>query len=142
MASPSASGPVIQPATPPSTPRRQTNRDVRVAVRTLRDIGWTYAHIAEHLHITSRQVGTAIQAATPKKRTGRPPVLTQLQLDELEAFIRYSKRNRRLPYWRLLIELNLDVGLDCIRGSLRRLGFKVITPIIIIIITNSFYSVM
>lgn len=94
--------PPAPPATPPAPPatppaplaappalaaptRRQKRpdliRDQRMQALTLNLAGWTYIQIADHLKITRNQVQTACKAGhpTPKKRDGRPLVLSEEQ---------------------------------------------------------------
>ncbi|KAF2456718.1 hypothetical protein BDY21DRAFT_269409, partial [Lineolata rhizophorae] len=83
----------------PQTPRRHRpnlTRDQRLQCLTLRSIGWTYEAIARHLNISQHQVQWACHTdhPTPRKRRGRPPVLSEAQVDQLEAFIRASRTNR------------------------------------------------
>jgi hypothetical protein len=76
--------------------------------------------------ITYRQVYYACKTrATPTKRTGRPPQITTSQTDEIIKFISRSKTNRRMPYWRLMIELGFArIGEYAIRLALRRARYK------------------
>jgi len=118
---------------PPATPPRRSSsthltRDQRIRVRTLRDVGFTYEAIARHLDVTVRQAQHTCQAeqATPKKRSGRPPALTEAQTDELVNYIQQSKETRRKSYLRLAKEVfpEWNVGEYAIRFALRKRGFK------------------
>jgi transposase len=114
---------------PPSTPpRRHLTRDQRIQIQTLRGIGFTYEAIASHLHVSYQQVQRACQSeqVTPKKRTGRPPRLTQEQVDELITYIQQSRETRRMSYHRLANEVfaHWGVGEYSIRSSLRRAGYR------------------
>ncbi|KAM7190946.1 hypothetical protein V8F33_009179 [Rhypophila sp. PSN 637] len=75
------------PGTPsPQPPNRASNtsRDARISIRTLRSAGWTYQQIATHLRLTLRQVQhAATTQATPRRSSGRPPLLTEAQVEEL-----------------------------------------------------------
>ena len=54
--------------------------------RTLRDIGWAYQAIAQHLKVMERQVQhvcTSRDHNTPKKRSGRPVIITPEQTQML-----------------------------------------------------------
>jgi hypothetical protein len=87
-----------RPSTPPacSDHSQHLTRDQRLQVQTLRLAGHTHKFIADLLKITERQVGYAIasEQVTPKRREGRPRTLTEAQVDELEAFVRSSRRTR------------------------------------------------
>ncbi|KAK7184752.1 uncharacterized protein CC84DRAFT_1168678 [Paraphaeosphaeria sporulosa] len=113
---------------PPSTPRhRYLSRDERIAARALRQAGHTYTFIANQLSCTERQVAYAItrDCVTPKKRSGRPPRLSDAQVDQLEAFIRSSNSNRQLSYLQLAQGpfQHWNVGEYTIRSALRRRGY-------------------
>jgi len=87
-----------------------TTRDQRVQIHTLHTIGWTYRQIATQLQLSVDQVGYAVRHAniylTPQKRSGRPPILTTAQVEELITFVSASKRNRRIAWHRLPTYLN------------------------------------
>jgi hypothetical protein len=104
-----------------------STRDQRVQARILREAGFLYAEIAESLQLTIRQVGIAVRGrATPRRRSGRPPILTTNQVEELIEFIAASKHNRRLPFWRLAVELGWEgVSAGAIKSALARAGYKV-----------------
>lgn len=78
------------PALP--SPTSQTTRDIRLQIRTLRTANWTYNQIARHLGLTKRQVQYALCTATltPQRRSGRPPLLTPEETEELIEFISLS----------------------------------------------------
>ena len=86
---------------PPSTPRnRYLTRDERLQVQTLARAGHTQVWIADHLRLSRRQVGYAIASdqVTPKHRSGRPPVLSSDQVDELVSYIQQSRATRQMSY--------------------------------------------
>jgi transposase len=78
----------------------QLTRDQRLQCRTLREAGWGYLEISQHLKITQRQVQYASTAAdaTPAKRSGRPPKLTPDQVKELVDFVVNSKEGRNMTF--------------------------------------------
>lgn len=113
------------PSPRPSGRASNTSRDTRVSIRTLRSAGWTYQQIATHLHLTLRQVQhAATTQATPRRPSGRPPILTVAQVEELIEFVCSSRKARRMAYWRLPQELGWDCSVYAIRNALRRAGFK------------------
>jgi hypothetical protein len=99
-------------STPPNPPRsispnfrvraqraKDLTRSQRIRCRTLRfDARWNIKSITEHLHFTRRQVETACQKATPTKRSGRPLTLSSTQVDEIIAWLKLSRRNRRMTH--------------------------------------------
>jgi hypothetical protein len=121
----------------PSTPPAQTGamkeltRDQRVEARTLKSIDWKYTDIVEFFKnkgqkVTYRQIYYACTTqATPRKRSGRAPVITAAQIDQLVEYISQSKTTRRLPLWRLAIDLSFEgIGVTVARSALPRVGYK------------------
>lgn len=111
---------------PPQTPRHHhASRDQRVAARTLRAQGYTYAQIARELGITQRQVQRACtdDRPTPRKAPGAGRKLSEEQLDEIIDFISSSKETRRMPYTQLIHELHLTVSTETLRRALARRGY-------------------
>ena len=120
--------PPLPPPPPPKTPHRQkeTSRDLRIKAQTLRDLEWSYAAIAKKLNITIRQVQRAVtHRPTPQKhKTGRKPKIDDFSLQILTEFVCASKRNRRMPFWQIPLELGWDVSADAIHTALKRAGFS------------------
>jgi ketohexokinase/beta-glucosidase len=62
---------------------------------------------------------------TPRKRPGRPPVLSEEQIDEIELFVVSSKTGRLMSYLELSVQFSeFQVGPEAIRSALRRRGYK------------------
>lgn len=120
-----------RPITPPSsTTRRQRaqplTRDQRRDCSLLHSIGWSYTDIYNRFSYTRRQIALACRSdarATPKKRPGRPPVLTQAQVEELVEFVYASSTNRRMSFEKLAEVLDFGVKKQAIRAALLREGF-------------------
>lgn len=76
--------------------------------------------------ITLRQVQYACtHRLTPKKRPGRPPELTEEEVDELELFVCSSKTGRLMSYLKLSMALpHLNASSDQIKAALYKRGFK------------------
>jgi transposase len=114
----------------PSTPKRhQLTRDERLRIQTLYEAGWKFdaihAHLRSHIQSLSlRQIEYTCQFThpTPQKRSGRPPLLTEEQKNELIAFLRTSKITRRLSYLQLALHFNW--GVDAVKGCLERADYK------------------
>lgn len=90
------------------------SRDTRIQILTLHNIAkWNMNKIAKALGITYNQVRTAVTAGhpTPQKRRGRSPILSQEQIDEIEAFVCQSRRTRRMAYRALTAGMNLNYEL-------------------------------
>jgi len=87
---------------PSTTPQKQKNlsRDSRLKVQTLREIGWTYFKIAEHLKITLRQVQYAcsMRLTPQKKRCERKAIIDAESLQMLVEFVCASTENRQMSY--------------------------------------------
>ena len=107
---------------------KNLTRDQRVAIQTLRRHGLSQQAIARELGITLRQVqyscqrGTVLDAKVP----GRPPVLNEMQVDELENYVRSSREGRFMSF----LELSMypfshwNVGEKAIRNALIRRGYS------------------
>lgn len=112
---------------PPTTPQKQKNlsRDSRLKVQTLREIGWTYFKIAEHLKIILRQVQYAcsMRLTPQKKRCGRKACIDVESLQMLAEFVCASTENRQMPYRAIPWKLGWDVTEDAIRSALKKEGF-------------------
>lgn len=114
------------PSPRPIPTTTQSTRDLRLRARTLHEIGWSYPQIARHLGLTPRQVQYALTTVnlTPQRRSGRPPLLTPTEVDELIEFICASSYNRRMSLARLPAALGWTCSRHAIRTALRRAGFK------------------
>ena len=98
-------------------------RDQRRDVQLLHNIGWSYSQIHRHTSHSIRQIRTAYQKATPCKRSGRPPILTQAQIEDLVEFVCASATNRRMSYQKLSEVIEFGVKKQTIRSALLREGF-------------------
>ena len=86
----------------PPLKKSELTRDQRRDCQLLRSIGWKYAQIQEKTEFSWHQVQYACTSpATPTKKPGRPPVLTQAQIEDLIEYVCMSSRNRRLPFQQL-----------------------------------------
>lgn len=113
---------------PPIRPTKQPqlSRDQRRDCQLLHDIGWSYSQIRRHTGYSLRQVNYACSQhthATPTKRSGRPPFLTQAQVEELVEFVCASAKNRRMSYAQLAGVMGYGVKKDAIRTALAKKGF-------------------
>ena len=119
--------PVSRPIPCPPFARQKhpdLSRDQRRDVRILHSIGWSYSQIHRQTGYTLRQIGFAYRTqATPTKRSGRPPVLTQAQIEELVEFVCASAINRRMSYQKLAEVMEFGVKKQAIRSALLREGF-------------------
>jgi transposase len=97
----------------------------RIQIHTLKDIGWHPERIAEHLDLSLRQVDyLSNQPATPKKRRGRPPVITTPKRKELVSFVTRNAENRRISFEDLLRTLNWPVSASAIKTALQMEGLN------------------
>ena len=93
---------------PRAVMKSDLTRDQRRDCQLLRSIGWKYAEIQEKTGFSWRQIQYACTTpATPTKRPGCPPVLTQAQIDDLVEYVYASSRNRRLSFQQLAEGKNL-----------------------------------
>lgn len=112
--------PIRRPKAPDLT------RDQRRDCQLLHSIGWSYSQIREQTRFTIRQIQGACQVgarSTPKKKSGRPPLLTQAQVEELVEFVCASSTNRRMSFTKLAEVLDFGVKKQAIRTALLREGF-------------------
>ena len=87
--------------------KRQLTRDEGIQILAFRRLGMTYEAIAKQFrNVSPRQIEYLIQKGhpTPQKRPGRPPIISDEQLQELTTFIYAFKCNRRLPWAQLYLE--------------------------------------
>lgn len=100
-------------------------RDDRIRVLALRDAGLTYQQIASQLQMTLRQVQYTCQSqqTTPKKARGQKPKLSEDDIDKIIEFISSSKRNRHMPYYKVIQELDLPVGTTALSRALKKRGY-------------------
>ena len=116
------------PPPPPTTPThsQHTSRDDRLQVQILRRAGHTYKEVMRLTGLTWRQVQYAATAPniTPRKRSGRPPILTNQQVEELIEFVCVSAQNRRLSWAALPNALGWNCSEYAIRHALRKAGFS------------------
>src|SRR4051794_26179482 len=110
----------------PLTPRHSTHlsRDQRLQIQTLWKAGFKRKQIQDHLSLTYWQIRYACLASrpTPKKRSGRPPVLSEEQIDEIKLFVCSKRSNRLLSYERLALEpfQKFSVSSEAIKNALER----------------------
>lgn len=108
-----------------TSPSFQLNRDERLEIRLLRDLGWKYKAIRQHTEATIRQIQYAIKTqAIQQRRTGRPPLLTPAQVEALIDFVCAFKKNRRMSYSQIPRALEWECSEYAIRNALRRAGFQ------------------
>ncbi|KAI0994030.1 hypothetical protein K3495_g14153 [Podosphaera aphanis] len=119
-------GPIPRPSIKrPKAP--DLTRDQRRDIRLFHSIDWSYKQIQDHLPFkpTFAQIRYACLSvkATPTKRSGRPPVLTQAQIEELVEFVCASTQNRRMSFQKLAEVLDFGVKKQAIRSALLSEGF-------------------
>ena len=75
-------------------------RDLRLQVQTLRNIGWKYFKIAEHLKIMIRQVQyvSTHRPTSQKRQCERKLTIDVKSLQILIDFVCASQENRQLSY--------------------------------------------
>ena len=115
-----------EPTSPKTTNSKRLERDDRLRILTLRDAGLTYQQIANQLQISYRQVQYTCQSqqATPKKAKGAKAKLSELEVDEVIQWISSSKRTRRLPYHRVVEELELPIKANALARALKKRGYS------------------
>lgn len=112
--------------------RFHLSRDERHTILVLREANYTYGEIVEHFkrrgyaNITYRQVEYTCQQnrPTPKKRSGRPSILTVEQVDQIEEFIRASRDGRRMSYGKIIEYFTFDVKESALRRALKARGYS------------------
>jgi hypothetical protein len=126
-----------RPSTPPPTipgpakaqrhGSKHLTRDQRLQVKTLRDAGFPLQDITRLLNVSFHQaqyVSRSEQPVTPRKRKGRPPCLTEEQVNELEVFICSSQTGRLMSYLQLSMTFShFGVSEYAIRRALQKRGF-------------------
>jgi len=100
------------------------SRDERLRIKVLCEAGFTIDEVVQRTGATWRQVQYAnTHTTTPRRRPGRPPTLTQAQIDELIDFVCASRENRRMPYRRIATIMDFGVTEHVIRTTLENNGF-------------------
>ena len=102
--------------------------DQRRNCQLLHSVSWKYTQIQEPTGFALRQIGYVCSPAracpaTPTKRPGHPPILTQAQIEDLVAYVCMSAGNRRLSFQQLAEEWDFGVGKKAIRAALLKEGF-------------------
>jgi hypothetical protein len=108
--------------------RANTTRDQRRNCKMAYWCGLNNHQIVEKVGINVRQVRYALdnEAPTPKKKSGRPPLLNSEQRQQLVDFVCSSKKTRRMTYKELAEEFCYwDCGPDTIKTALDWEGFNV-----------------
>ncbi|KAI0999002.1 hypothetical protein K3495_g9194 [Podosphaera aphanis] len=119
------------PQTPSRPSRRQypqrLTRDQRVQVSTLANEGYSRREISQILVIRYRQVCYTLENAdlSPKNSTGRTPVLSKSQVDEIESFVCSSPENRQMSYLQLanFVFRHFGVSEKVIRREMKKRGY-------------------
>ncbi len=121
-----------KPSTEPSmklsitfTKQSDLPRDLRLQVQTLRNIGWKYFKIAEHLKIMIRQVQyvSTHRPTSQKRQCERKSTIDVESLQILIDFVCASQENWQLSYCQISWKLEWDVSEDAIRWALQKEGF-------------------
>jgi len=78
--------------------RHQLDRDSRLKIFTLKEVGWIYLAISKHLNVIIRQVQLACNAGhpTPFKRRGRPPLFDTPKRQDIIGFVTLNKVIKRM----------------------------------------------
>lgn len=96
-------------------------------VRTLASEGHSYVKISQRLGITWRQVQytMSVENTEPQYSSGRPPILSSSQVDEIEFFVCLSSENRRMSFFQLahFIFRHFGVSENVIRRELAKRGY-------------------
>ena len=116
----------INPNTQRST---RLTRNNRLQIQTLHDAHHSNADIHRLTGFSKKAIQYALKhRLTPQhNRAGRPPQISSTEGDRLEAFVRASKRNRRLSYEQLLTEVfpnRDDIGPAAVKNCLERRGYR------------------
>ncbi|KAG5998555.1 hypothetical protein E4U52_007626 [Claviceps spartinae] len=106
--------------------RKQLTAVERAEIRTLFfTAGMTKPNIAAKTGYGISQIRRAIRDPVPAARSGRPPVLSAEQQQELVEFVTATKKNRGLSFLNISTSLfDGAFGEYAIRSTLRRLGFS------------------
>jgi len=109
----------------PSTPkRRYLDRDTRLKILTLHDLGWKYQSIVTQLNVTLRQIGLVVKAGhpTPSKRPGKRPLFDTPKRQDIVGYVCRNKVTRRMTYAQLADVFECTI--DRIRLALRKEGYS------------------
>lgn len=99
------------------------SRDERFRIRVLHEAGLSYSKIQQHTNATISQIRRAVtKSIEPQKRSGRPPTLTEAQINELVNFVKASDENRRMSFANLGKKFNISEHV--VRHQLELRGLK------------------
>lgn len=106
--------------------RQQLTEIDRRRVRTLKfEALFTYSRITALIGFSEKQIRNALISAVPTPRSGRPPVMTASEVEELIEYISASRQNRRRSYTELSdVLFDIRFGEAAIRSTLKRLGYR------------------
>ena len=111
----------------PTLHHKSTDRDTRLKIRTLHDIGWSATRIAREFKIGRHQVQYALHhPMTPgHQRSGRHSAITPEEKDHIINWICNSEEGRQTTWEKIPVACGLPhIGWYAVRNMLRREGFK------------------
>ncbi|KAM7202257.1 hypothetical protein V8F33_002974 [Rhypophila sp. PSN 637] len=109
-----------------TTGMKQLTEAEYLRIRTLSfDSNLSIPRIREITGYSKAQIRHALRNPAPKKRCGRPRLLSTEQEEELVEFVCASKANRRMSFLELSLALfNAVFSIWAVKHALYRLGFR------------------
>jgi transposase len=105
--------------------RQEMSRDQRLQVQTLRTAGLSQREVSLQLNLTRDQVRyAASHPPTPSRRSGRPGILSQEEIERIIEWVCASPINRRCSWERIPRKLDLNISYYAVRYTLRKAGFS------------------
>jgi transposase len=108
---------------------RETTRDERLRIITLRDSGMTWKEVGRAVEIDYRTCQGIYRRArangtpTNRRRQGRPPIFNEAEKERLREFVTRDKTTRRLSWEAIIQEMGYACSPRTIKNVMASMGY-------------------